>query len=113
MYSKMQGLAGMGGKGLRSEEHTSELQSPQNLVCRLLLEKNHPADAGGAGLVGRPGLRGVTRAADPAPPRQPPGPQRLLFDPRRRALVAVVFFFFKDPAPTEISPLPRHDALPF
>src|SRR6202521_1507132 len=28
----------------RSEEHTSELQSPQNLVCRLLLEKkNHTA----------------------------------------------------------------------
>src|SRR5256885_2544816 len=24
--------------GLRSEEHTSELQSPCNLVCRLLLE---------------------------------------------------------------------------
>src|SRR5688500_19587507 len=24
---------------LRSEEHTSELQSPSNLVCRLLLEK--------------------------------------------------------------------------
>src|SRR5256885_12125808 len=30
----------------RSEEHTSELQSPCNLVCRLLLEKkkNHAAD---------------------------------------------------------------------
>src|ERR1022692_3788707 len=28
------------GQGLiRSEEHTSELQSPCNLVCRLLLEK--------------------------------------------------------------------------
>src|SRR2546426_3651312 len=27
-----------GGEG-RSEEHTSELQSPCNLVCRLLLEK--------------------------------------------------------------------------
>src|SRR5256885_7458911 len=26
-------------KYLRSEEHTSELQSPCNLVCRLLLEK--------------------------------------------------------------------------
>src|SRR2546426_5419839 len=26
-------------KNLRSEEHTSELQSPCNLVCRLLLEK--------------------------------------------------------------------------
>src|SRR2546422_4582601 len=25
--------------GLRSEEHTSELQSPLHLVCRLLLEK--------------------------------------------------------------------------
>src|SRR5256885_9797952 len=28
-----------GGPPLRSEEHTSELQSPCNLVCRLLLEK--------------------------------------------------------------------------
>src|SRR5688572_30860597 len=27
------------GVGLRSEEHTSELQSQSNLVCRLLLEK--------------------------------------------------------------------------
>src|SRR2546426_3697441 len=26
-------------RGVRSEEHTSELQSPCNLVCRLLLEK--------------------------------------------------------------------------
>src|SRR5256885_4313810 len=26
-------------RSLRSEEHTSELQSPCNLVCRLLLEK--------------------------------------------------------------------------
>src|SRR5258708_15116030 len=25
---------------VRSEEHTSELQSPDHLVCRLLLEKN-------------------------------------------------------------------------
>src|SRR5256885_9384968 len=30
--------AGVGVAG-RSEEHTSELQSPCNLVCRLLLEK--------------------------------------------------------------------------
>src|SRR5256885_12067124 len=33
----------------RSEEHTSELQSPCNLVCRLLLEKKKkPQDARGA-----------------------------------------------------------------
>src|SRR5256885_4651969 len=31
--------------GERSEEHTSELQSPCNLVCRLLLEKKkHKSD---------------------------------------------------------------------
>src|SRR5438876_3907998 len=29
----------MTGKVIRSEEHTSELQSPVHLVCRLLLEK--------------------------------------------------------------------------
>src|SRR5688500_19934692 len=28
----------------RSEEHTSELQSPCNLVCRLLLEKKNTTD---------------------------------------------------------------------
>src|SRR5688572_31609564 len=38
-------VAGLGARalgtarGLRSEEHTSELQSQSNLVCRLLLEK--------------------------------------------------------------------------
>src|SRR2546427_7942716 len=30
---------------LRSEEHTSELQSQSNLVCRLLLEKKKPTYA--------------------------------------------------------------------
>src|SRR5256885_3796760 len=39
----------------RSEEHTSELQSPCNLVCRLLLEKKkkpRTADVGGERLAG-------------------------------------------------------------
>src|SRR5688572_31865124 len=31
--------AGENERGARSEEHTSELQSQSNLVCRLLLEK--------------------------------------------------------------------------
>src|SRR5258708_28761391 len=41
-------------KRMRSEEHTSELQSPDQLVCRLLLEKKkiHP-------LSGPPGGHGV------------------------------------------------------
>src|SRR5258708_31449290 len=29
------------GEEVRSEEHTSELQSPDHLVCRLLLEKKN------------------------------------------------------------------------
>src|SRR5256885_11437227 len=35
------GAAGIEWAGERSEEHTSELQSPCNLVCRLLLEKKN------------------------------------------------------------------------
>src|SRR2546426_3608188 len=38
---------------LRSEEHTSELQSPCNLVCRLLLEKKKTR---------KPIIRSVTEA---------------------------------------------------
>src|SRR5258708_20540597 len=36
-------VAAQRGHTARSEEHTSELQSPDHLVCRLLLEKKkHP-----------------------------------------------------------------------
>src|SRR5688572_31124593 len=35
----LRGRRGIGGGDPRSEEHTSELQSQSNLVCRLLLEK--------------------------------------------------------------------------
>src|SRR5947208_10874798 len=34
----------IGAVAFRSEEHTSELQSPDHLVCRLLLEKKKCAD---------------------------------------------------------------------
>src|SRR5438093_5653157 len=36
----------MSGCAVRSEEHTSELQSLTNLVCRLLLEKKKSAGTG-------------------------------------------------------------------
>src|SRR5256885_9397057 len=36
---RQSGVRGRGAGTRRSEEHTSELQSPCNLVCRLLLEK--------------------------------------------------------------------------
>src|SRR5438445_6032775 len=35
------GGSALGGRNNRSEEHTSELQSRQYLVCRLLLEKKN------------------------------------------------------------------------
>src|SRR2546430_11824960 len=35
----------LGGDSRRSEEHTSELQSQSNLVCRLLLEKKNTSTA--------------------------------------------------------------------
>src|SRR3712207_8077643 len=35
------GVPGLNGSATRSEEHTSELQSRQYLVCRLLLDKNN------------------------------------------------------------------------
>src|SRR5256885_11784337 len=35
----------------RSEEHTSELQSPCNLVCRLLLEKKKKAEGRSSTLI--------------------------------------------------------------
>src|SRR5437879_11611786 len=41
----------------RSEEHTSELQSPMYLVCRLLLEKKNPPPP-------RPTARSTVRARD-------------------------------------------------
>src|SRR5688500_19779938 len=37
------GLTGITDGMTRSEEHTSELQSPCNIVCRLLLEKKNAA----------------------------------------------------------------------
>src|SRR2546430_6907474 len=44
--------------GLRSEEHTSELQSQSNLVCRLLLEKKNKYTA----------TRSAAAAPEPSPP---------------------------------------------
>src|SRR5256885_9880289 len=39
VHDAMHGAEGRARLAKRSEEHTSELQSPCNLVCRLLLEK--------------------------------------------------------------------------
>src|SRR2546430_8136197 len=46
--------------GARSEEHTSELQSQSNLVCRLLLEKKNIASTAGAADAAIPRIATVT-----------------------------------------------------
>src|SRR5690348_17550518 len=56
---------GSGFEEARSEEHTSELQSPVHLVCRLLLEKKNWPGSAPARAARRP------RASAP-----PPGPVR-------------------------------------
>src|SRR2546430_2223061 len=68
----------------RSEEHTSELQSQSNLVCRLLLEKKN-------NIVNEYCSAVLTYHVLPAPPCS---------------------FFFNDTATTEIYTLSLHDALP-
>src|SRR5471032_1670145 len=77
----------------RSEEHTSELQSHHDLVCRLLLEKKKKNKFGVAFLYSDCGAPCVPIALNSG-----------LFWPRR--------FFFNDTATTEIYTLSLHDALP-
>src|ERR1022692_4114673 len=79
---------------IRSEEHTSELQSPCNLVCRLLLEKKNKVGP----VVGQ-------RLARPFAGDQVPST-------RVAQVLAAIFFFFNDTGPPDISPLSLHDALP-
>src|SRR3954462_5314697 len=91
---------------LRSEEHTSELQSHDNLVCRLLLDKKKPRST-----TDRPGYGRGPSADPPGAPatRLPacvhtsrrPGP---MAEPRP----ALVWrgFFFNDPPSAHISTFP-------
>src|SRR4029434_4534481 len=94
---------------LRSEEHTSELQSHLNLVCRLLLEKYRP-------YVSTPGPLHSTLLS--ACFNSTAHLARLLVLLRCLPLIlvfhclAVLCFFFNDTATTEIYPLSLHDALP-
>src|SRR6476469_9639238 len=84
----------------RSEEHTSELQSPMYLVCRLLLEKKK--NDGQAGHTAE-APRGEAGAGDIQLGRPP----RAYGQP-----LDFIVFFFNDTATTEIYTLSLHDALP-
>src|ERR1039457_2308196 len=96
----------------RSEEHTSEFQSPCNLVCRLLLEKKK------INMISVP-----TRTFDDSDLDailhnlscvSYHVSRSLRIDEKARPLSACdrVFFFFNDTATTEIYTLSLHDPLP-
>src|SRR5476649_29282 len=74
----------------RSEEHTSELQSHSDLVCRLLLEKKKSETQRSPS----------SRASHLTASRNASFGRRLFF------------FFFNDTATTEFYTLSLHDALP-
>src|ERR1039457_3046344 len=90
----------------RSEEHTSELQSPCNLVCRLLLEKKinmPPVNLQRLRVVQTQNLLLYAYLSCSA------SGTGTLDDPQ---LTADLHFFFNDTATTEIYTLSLHDALP-
>src|ERR1039457_1920622 len=98
----------MPSSALRSEEHTSELQSPCNLVCRLLLEKKSNARA----LELRATLSDLGAGAQHRPPARPPDPRRAQPAAARRTVPhPAVFFFLKQPPPPKSSPFPQHAPL--
>src|SRR6202142_3622207 len=89
--------------GPRSEEHTSELQSPTNLVCRLLLEKK----------VTQTGAPLWKKTTDRVP--APLAMNVALITPGMPSATSArldSFFFLKKTAPPKFFPLPPHGPLP-
>src|SRR6202140_3976543 len=75
---------------VRSEEHTSELQSPTNLVCRLLLEKTKRKCDSVAPLIAD--RRADTLICVPAP-HVTSGPHSSLVPISHRGVACVICFF--------------------
>src|ERR1022692_3655456 len=97
---------------IRSEEHTSEIQSPCNLVCRLLLEKKKSSSTSSiwaapcteAFSAFQPSSRSVRHLSSACFIWSVPFTEAFFFFQS--------FFFFNDTATTEIYTLSLHDALP-
>src|ERR1039457_3193585 len=94
----------------RSEEHTSELQSPCNLVCRLLLEKKTTSlMAQPRPLLARRKTRTNRRGTEAGAVCTCVAGAAMGIS---FASSSVLFFFFNDTVTTEIYTLSLHDALP-
>src|SRR6202020_1877026 len=91
---------------LRSEEHTSELQSLRHLVCRLLLEKKKKRDTKDREAAIRTARPFSSVCMVPGTLPSPGCPRTDRFD------ILLFFFFLKDRGPPEIYPLPLPAAFP-
>src|SRR6266704_1482288 len=92
----------------RSEEHTSELQSRFDLVCRLLLEKKNQLVGGEFTQISNKiyaSKRFIRRTGSPQT-------YTITFDLVDPTIAYVIVFFFNDAATTEIYTLSLHAALP-
>src|ERR1039457_295273 len=96
---------------MRSEEHTSELQSPCNLVCRLLLEKKKQPYTATLGHLPFANYRTVLSGPDAVMSPLHAGLTPLFLELHFLHLLNCLFFF-NDTATTEIYTLSLHDALP-
>src|SRR4029434_8471644 len=99
-------------KIIRSEEHTSELQSHLNLVCRLLLEtKKYTSEL-------QPNLHLECRFIHERIHTRTQKRTRCVHTHEittysvRRSVLYAFLFFFNDPAPPDFSPFPLHAPLP-
>src|ERR1039457_2866879 len=97
---------------LRSEEHTSELQSPCNLVCRLLLEKKKNIGTVGNHRRGVTRPRAWLRARRRVTSRTPTGGAATPSAAAAGTAWYLCFFFLKERAPPEITPLPHPPPFP-
>src|SRR3990170_1006822 len=94
----------------RSEEHTSELQSPDHLVCRLLLEKKEIVIVCSATTFTSISL--VASITSTPQKNRKGGPADSPLSVRTICGPQMLVVFFNDTATTEIYTLSLHDALP-
>src|SRR3954462_13233175 len=104
-------MTGVQTCALRSEEHTSELQSHDNIVCRLLLEKKKTKAKVVTKSLCREWIANRLGSAARAQEVLAPPRHRVRLSPLARQIF-FIFFFFNDTATTEIYTLSLHDALP-
>src|ERR1039457_4347341 len=96
----------------RSEEHTSELQSPCKIVCRLLLGKKQSQSRKGGPLFLSPSHTPTQKTSAFTPRAQPIVARRWSRSGKGCSAASGPSRFFNDTATTEIYTLSLHDALP-